>query len=110
MRQEKKMEPKQLTVDRAGLARILHRSPLTVARQMSSSSNELPPAVRGTKPRIWRIETIDKWLRARELSIEADHLQTQSEHTQVNVHAASVRRKAGRPRKTTNRWEANSFK
>jgi len=55
-----------MTVDRAGLAAILHRSPLTIRRQMSEAPDSLPPAVRGTKPRIWRVERIEEWLRERD--------------------------------------------
>lgn len=55
-----------MTVDRTGLAAILHRSPLTIRRQMSEAPDSLPPPVRGTKPRIWRVERIEEWLRERD--------------------------------------------
>ncbi len=90
----------QLTVDRAGLARILHRSPLTVARQMSSAPGTLPPHVPGTKPRIWRIETIDQWLRAREKFNDAFHLPASGASSEGNVREELVKRKPGRPRKS----------
>lgn len=95
------MESQQLTVDRVGLARILHRSPSTVARQMSSSRGELPPHVHGTKPRIWRIETIDQWLRAREKVKGAFNLPASGESSEGNVREELVKRKPGRPRKST---------
>lgn len=101
VRKEKKLESQQLTVDRVGLARILHRSPLTVARQMSSARGELPPHVIGTKPRIWRVEAINQWLRDREQSVGACHMPASGEGPVANAQIAPLKRKVGRPRKIT---------
>lgn len=104
------METQQLTVDRTGLARILHRSPLTVARQMSSAPGTLPPHVPGTKPRIWRIETIDQWLRNREKLTSDFNLPASGASSECNVREELVKRKPGRPRKSANKSQHHGDK
>ena len=85
-----------MTVDRAGLAAILHRSPLTIRRQMSEAPDSLPPAVQGTKPRIWRVERIQEWLRERDGGPQSIPEPAQG------VRALTVKaRSRGRPRKAT---------
>lgn len=87
----------QLTVDKVGLARILHRSPGTVARQMSSRPQDLPPAVRGTKPRIWRLDAIDQWLREREREQGIASAAAAAAEPRNEGHEG--KRRPGRPRK-----------
>jgi hypothetical protein len=55
-----------LTVARAGLSAILKRSESTIRRQQSESLHLLPPAVSGTKPRIWRVEAVLRWMAEKE--------------------------------------------
>lgn len=88
-----------MTVDRAGLAAILHRSPLTIRRQMTEAPDSLPPAVRGTKPRIWRVERIEEWLRERDGGPGA--VAPAPGVPVVSVVKAHAQRGRGRPRKAT---------
>lgn len=55
-----------LTVNREGLASILKRSASTIRRQLSESPERLPPAVMGTKPRIWQVATVQSWMSQKE--------------------------------------------
>lgn len=103
------MDSESLTVDRAGLARILHRSKLTISRQMSNAPDKLPPPVLGTKPRIWRIESINEWLQARERSAKADQRQAPRESFQNVAQALPAKRRAGRPRKETYNKDADGL-
>lgn len=81
-----------LTVDREGLASILKRSAATVRRQMSESPERLPPAVADTKPRIWQLVTVQRWMTERE-----GQCADPGPHELVSQ---PPRRGRGRPRKT----------
>jgi hypothetical protein len=91
-----------LTVAREGLSAMLKRSKETVRRQQSESPHLLPPAVSGTKPRIWRVETVLRWMAEKEGLRSEVSAPPQQAAVGSQVLQPSVNRRPGRPR-TPNR-------
>lgn len=88
-----------LTVTDEGLSVIFKRAQLTVRRQASEKPELLPPPVAGTKPRIWRMETVWAWLAEKEA---LGHAQAQVAPlpTAFSQSPGPGKRARGRPRKS----------
>lgn len=54
-----------LTMGIKDLAKILHRSPATVASEVTKAPHKLPPRLRlpGSKRVLWMAEDVKEWLR-----------------------------------------------
>lgn len=90
-----------LTVTDDGLSVVLKRAQLTVRRQASEKPDLLPPPVAGTKPRIWRMETVWAWMADKE-GLGPAQLQVAPNPTAIPQPQQPVKRGRGRPR--TEAW------